>query len=78
MAKTHQFLLSLFVVVEQDNKRYLGVTMWSWHFFMGLQFGFEFYEAEKIDDSKNKTNYSYFIIDVGCLRIQKCEQIFNV
>ena len=52
--------------------------MWSWHFFMGLQFGFEFYEAEKIDDSKNKTDYSYFIIDVGCLRIQKCEQIFNV
>ena len=52
--------------------------MWSWHFIMGLQFGFEFYEVEKIDDSKNKTNYSYFIIDVGCLRIQKCEQIFNV
>jgi hypothetical protein len=47
--------------------------MWSWHFFMGLQFGFEFYEDEKVDDSKNVHHYSFFIIDIGCIRIQHCE-----
>jgi hypothetical protein len=52
--------------------------MWSWHWFAGFHFGLEWYESEKIDDSKNKTQYSYFIIDLGCLRIQRCEKLENV
>lgn len=49
--------------------------MWSWHFFAGLQFGFEFYEDSKMDDSKNTHHFSYFIIDLGCIRIQRCEKV---
>lgn len=49
--------------------------MWSWHFFMGIQFGFEFYEDSKMDDSKNTHHFSYFIIDLGCIRLQRCEKI---
>jgi len=45
--------------------------MWSFHIFFGLQFGFEFYDGEKIDDSKNIHSYSFFIIDIGCIRIQR-------
>ena len=52
--------------------------MWSWHWFAGFHFGLEWYESEKIDDSKNKTQYSYFIIDLGCLRMQRCEKLENV
>jgi hypothetical protein len=52
--------------------------MWSYHLFVGCHFGVEWYEAEKVDDSKNKTHYSYFIIDLGCLRIQRCEKLENV
>ncbi len=52
--------------------------MWSWHFIMGLQFGFEFYEADKIDpyyEGIRTSKFNYFIIDLGCLRIQRCEKI---
>ena len=52
--------------------------MWSWHWIVGCHFGFEWYENMQVDDSKNKKYYEYFIIDVGCLRIQKCEQVENV
>jgi len=38
--------------------------MWSWHFFMGLQFGVEWYTNNDKD---------YFIIDLLCLRIQHAE-----
>jgi len=44
---------------------------------MGLQFGFEFYEADKIDpyyENAHTSKFNYFIIDLGCLRIQKCEK----
>ena len=57
--------------MEEDN-------MWSWHWICGCHFGFEWYEDMKMDDSKNKRYFEYFIIDVGCLRIQKCEQVENV
>lgn len=52
--------------------------MWSWHIFYGIHFGFEWYEDTKIDDSKNKKHYDYFIMDFGCLRIQHCVQKENV
>ena len=52
--------------------------MWSWHFIVGFHFGFEWYEDMKMDDSKNKRYFDFFIIDVGCLRIQKCKQVENV
>lgn len=48
--------------------------MWSWHFFCGLQFGLEFYDDNKVDDSKNVHHYHFFIIDLGCIRIQHCEK----
>ena len=41
--------------------------MWSWHWFYGFQVGFEWYQKDRM----NKT-FDYFIIDVGCLRIQHC------
>ena len=41
--------------------------MWSWHWFYGFQVGFEWYQKDK----NNKT-FDYFIIDLGCLRIQHC------
>ncbi len=50
--------------------------MWSWHLFLGCHFGFEFYNAEKIDTSEelysHTSTFEYFIIDLGFLRIQKC------
>ena len=52
--------------------------MWSVHWFMGCHFGFEMYEAEKIDlnlGTEYPTILNYFIIDIGCLRIQRCEAI---
>lgn len=52
--------------------------MWSWHWFAGCHFGVEWYQDMKMDDSKNKKYFDYFIIDIGCLRIQKCEQMENV
>jgi hypothetical protein len=48
--------------------------MWSWHLFWGIQFGFEFYEDTKVDDSKNTHHYNFFIIDLGCVRIQHQEK----
>jgi len=54
--------------------------MWSYHFFAGCHFGCEWYEADKIDQhyEHNRTSkYEYFIIDIGCLRIQKCSQVDN-
>ena len=47
--------------------------MWSWHLFYGFQVGFEWYQ-----DTKNKTGYEYFIIDLGCLRIQHCSESHHV
>ena len=44
--------------------------MWSYHLFVGCHFGVEWYEAENV--------LQYFIIDIGCLRIQRCEQMENV
>ena len=55
--------------------------MWSYHLFVGCHFGFEFYEADKIDpyyEDSRTSKYSYFIIDLGCLRIQRCEKVDNV
>jgi len=53
--------------------------MWSVHWFVGCHFGFEVYEADKVDSTEalyaHTTKYSYFIIDIGCLRIQRCEAI---
>jgi hypothetical protein len=54
------------------------INMWSWHWICGCHFGFEWYQDMKMDDSKNKRYFEFFIIDVGCLRIQKCEQVENV
>jgi len=55
--------------------------MWSFHFFAGCHFGCEWYEADKVDSSEalyaHTTKYEYFIIDIGCLRIQKCTQADN-
>ena len=31
------------------------------------------YEDSKTDASRNTKHYSYFIIDIGCFRIQRCE-----
>ena len=54
--------------------------MWSYHFFAGCHFGCEWYEADKKDNNlgtEYPTVLQYFIIDIGCLRIQKCTQADN-
>jgi hypothetical protein len=55
--------------------------MWSCHLFVGCHFGVEWYEADKQDHTLG-TEYpnvlQYFIIDIGCLRIQRCEKMENV
>tara|TARA_R100001244_G_scaffold35636_1_gene32768 strand:- start:125 stop:292 length:168 start_codon:yes stop_codon:yes gene_type:complete len=53
--------------------------MWSCYLFLGCHFGVEWYEDIKYQENAAEeyigTNYKYFIIDLGCLRIQKCEPI---
>lgn len=44
--------------------------MWSWHFYWGLNFGFEIYEDMIEDDP-----VEYFLINIGCLRIQRAEYV---
>jgi|TARA_B100000795_G_scaffold255146_1_gene226581 hypothetical protein len=55
--------------------------MWSCHLFVGCHFGIEWYEATKADTNNPNIapvyKYEYFIIDLGCLRIQKCKEINN-
>jgi hypothetical protein len=55
--------------------------MWSCHLFVGCHFGVEWYEADKIDpyyEDSRTSKFNYFIIDLGCLRIQRCEKLENV
>ena len=56
--------------------------MWSCHWFAGCHFGFEFYSADKVDTTEelyaHTSKYEYFIIDLGCLRIQKCTKTEDV
>ena len=49
--------------------------MWSWHLFLGCQFGVEWYEADKSLANSSVDKFSYFIIDIGCVRIQMAERI---
>jgi hypothetical protein len=49
--------------------------MWSCHLFLGCHFGVEWYEDYKTLPNSSIVKYKYFIIDLGCLRIQKCEPI---
>jgi hypothetical protein len=52
--------------------------MWSWHWFAGCHFGVEWYEADKLDpyyEDNRTSKFNYFIIDLGFLRIQRCEKI---
>ena len=49
--------------------------MWSWHLFLGCQFGIEWYEADKSLANLSVGKFSYFIIDIGCVRIQRAERI---
>ena len=49
--------------------------MWSYHWFAGCHFGVEWYEADKLLPNSSTGKYSYFIIDIGCLRIQRCEVV---
>jgi hypothetical protein len=44
--------------------------MWSWHLFCGLHFGVEFYTGTIRDRM-----YDYFIIDLGCIRIQRADEV---
>ena len=44
--------------------------MWSWHLFLGLHFGVEFYT-----NSVKEKMYDFFIIDIGFIRIQKTMEI---
>ena len=52
--------------------------MWSCHLFVGCHFGVEWYEIDKIDpyyEDSRTSKFNYFIIDLGCLRIQRCEKV---
>ncbi len=52
--------------------------MWSCHLFVGCHFGVEWYVADKVDpyyEDSRTSKFNYFIIDLGCLRIQKCEKL---
>ena len=44
--------------------------MWSVHFITGFTVGFEFFE-----DEINDKPVSYFLADLGCVRIQRAEWI---
>ena len=44
--------------------------MWTWHWFLGLHLGFEWYETTKEGEA-----YEYFILDILFLRIQHCNII---
>ena len=45
-------------------------NMWTWHWFLGLHLGFEWYETTREGEV-----YEYFILDILCLRIQHCNII---
>mgnify|MGYP003656903860 FL=1 len=49
--------------------------MWSWHVFLGCQFGIEWYEAKQSLANSSVGTFSYFIIDIGFVRIQRAERI---
>ncbi len=52
--------------------------MWSCHLIVGCHFGVEWYVADKVDpyyEDSRTSKFNYFIIDLGCLRIQKCEKL---
>lgn len=42
--------------------------MWSYHFYLGFNIGFEAYEGEVAGDPVD-----YFLINIGPLRIQRAE-----
>ena len=51
--------------------------MWSCHLFVGCHFGVEWYVTDKVDpyyENNRTSKFNYFIIDLGCLRIQRCEK----
>jgi hypothetical protein len=49
-------------------------SAWSWHWYMGFNFGFEFYEGF-IETDGTEYPVEYFLINIGPLRIQRGEYI---
>jgi len=45
---------------------------WSWHWYMGFNIGFEWYEGE-IKSEGITYPVDYFLINIGPIRIQKAE-----
>jgi hypothetical protein len=49
--------------------------MWSCYIYWGLNLGFEFYEAELEYEDGSKDQVTYFLINIGPIRIQRGEYI---
>jgi len=58
------------------KRGWLCMNNWSWHWYMGFNIGFEWYEGE-IKSEGITYPVDYFLINIGPIRIQKAEWAWN-